>query len=1053
MHRVLKSGLPCVLAAALSASGQIARASNVASDSSTITNLLQLTQSLDRDERVIRDLNLEAVVCAASDSEIGAVVLRDATGVELVELGNHQPQFAPGDKIRIASTHCLLRRRDFGVRISAAPVVDNDGIHLPQDVFGEITLRAGRHPLQLDWFNQLREFSLDVTCQFSNSPPVEISGDFLSLAAGPHFVRGLRVQSYEGNWQNAPDFELLRPVKSGVAKTFDLGFRTQDEMAGLRFTGFFNAPQDGKYIFRTRSDDGSLLFIENIETSATKSGTASVPEPQPGTIGASMTNPDERRWISVEGRVTFVRTVGKGLEFELRSERNPLRVRIVDGAGIDPALLLNSRVRVTGAGRGVYSLDQKIVLGQLFAASAADLKFLEQAPGSAALPSSLTTVQQVQTLRLEDARRELPVHIHGVVTSVGPPYDFWLSIQDDTRGIFVDTHALSNAVPALNPACGESWEIIGHSGAGDFAPIIVADRARRLGIGRMPEPARPAWNELINGSMDVQWVEFQGLVTEVQSNRVSLLLAGGNVDVQMDGRYESELKQFEKSVVRIRGTLFAAWNTGTRELRVGNFVVRNASINVDVPAPTDPFDAVLKTPRDLLLFDAQATAFRRVKVRGQITHADAGRIFLTADGTGLRILPASTLKLNAGDLVDAVGYPEINGTSLLLREAIVRATGTAALPAAKVLNENELTSDGLDGTRVHVEGKLLGSHLEQMRLVLEMQSGSHLYLARLTPGDDKNLSLRPGSKLALDGIYAGQSGSRHSTTEGDSFELLLNSPADVTVLSRPSWWTLQRLLVIVGILLVVLIFAMVWITQLRRLVEQRTAQLQRETRERERIERQHALEAERSRIARDLHDDLGSSLTEIGALASTGQRPQLGETGHTDLFHAIAGKARTLIAALDVIVWAVNPEDNSLQSLADYLSGYAGEYLSSSDIACRFKVPVTFPAVTLDGRVRHDLLMAVKESLNNIVRHASATEVEFRMAVSDNALDIAITDNGKGFDGPGDRDGHGLKNLSARLKKLGGTCIVESQVGGGTNVKIHLPLPAIETKAGAEPTD
>src|SRR6185312_16186827 len=134
--------------------------------------------------------------------------------------------------------------------------------------------------------------------------------------------------------------------------------------------------------------------------------------------------------------------------------------------------------------------------------------------------------------------------------------------------------------------------------------------------------------------------------------------------------------------------------------------------------------------------------------------------------------------------------------------------------------------------------------------------------------------------------------------------------------------TLQRMLIIVSLLIIVLMFAFIWITQLRRLVEQRTTQLQLETRERERVERQHALEAERSRIARDLHDDLGSSLTEINVLASTGQRPQADGASQTNLFQAIAGKARSLIAALDVIVWAVDPEDNLLQSLADYLTGY-----------------------------------------------------------------------------------------------------------------------------------
>jgi signal transduction histidine kinase len=1014
-----------------------------------VTNLLELAQSVNREQRLVRNVRLEATVCAASDPAIGVIILKDDSDTALVELDSDQPAVFPGERIRIEGADCLLRRRAMGVKISALPVVDNDGVHGVVTNSGKITLAAGRHPLRLEWFNQLRGFSLAVAWQLPNVQPQPIPVSVLSHRVAPDasenslFAPGLQVDAYEGNWQSLPDFELLKPARSGVATNFDLDLRTRDPMVGLQFRGYIDVPLDGQYTFFTASDDGSLLFVGLPTVKITRLGSTTLPTPAPAVAGEAMTNTVGQRWVAVEGHVNFVSSAGNGVELKLQSAEDSIRVWIADASGLDLTKLMNARVQIAGAGCGIFALDQRIVLGALFAASGKSLKMLDGASGNLPATQPLLTVGQVQSLPLEAAKSNLLVHLRGVVTSLAPPYDHWLSIQDDTRGIFVDLHAISNGIPAPGDFC----EIDGHSGAGDFAPVVVAEKIRRLGRGDLPEPARPAWNELINGSMDVQWVELRGLVTGVRSNTLSMLLPGGQLDVQVD-QYEARLAQLLKSVIRVQGVLFADW-TSTREVRVGNVRFRNASITVDVPAPKDPFDAVIKTPRELLQFDAQATAFRRVKVLGLVVHAEPGQVFLMEDGTGIRLLPAQSNQLNAGDVVEAVGYPDISGAALLLREAFLRRIGHQPLPPARKLSDSELTVEGLDSTRVHVEGKLLGSHSEQGLPVLEMQSGTHLYLARL--GEALQLSMRPGSTLALDGVYVGHGRDQHPGAEAEAFELLLNSPTDINVLTQPSWWTLRRMLIIVGLLVIVLTFALVWITQLRRVVEQRTAQLHLEIRQRESVERQHALEAERSRIARDLHDDLGSSLTEINVLASTGQRPHADVASQTDLFHAIAGKARSLIAALDVIVWAVDPEDNLLQSLADYLTGYAEEFFSNTKIACRFKIPVSFPQVILDGRVRHDLLMAVKEALNNVVRHAEATEVEFRMAVAAGHLEIEITDNGKGFEGGMYKGRHGLKNLSARLLNLGGSCTVESQVAGGTVVTIRLPVPAQASKTAVKP--
>lgn len=974
---------------------------------------------------------------------MGVVVARDPTGVEVLELGRCPDKFSPGEQIRLEGEQLLLRRRDMGTQISATPVVANDGLHAPRAIASEVVLKAGDIPLELDWFNGFHNFALEVFCQPPNGPEARIPDSVLWHAPSdqtPDDARlpGLRVQCYEGYWEQVPDFALLHPVKTGIATNFDLQFRTQDECVGLRFTGFFQAPIDGKYTFRVTSDDGSVLFLGGASWRVTRLGTTTVPEPQNGLIGQPMDQLQERCWMSLAGRVSFASWRQRGIYLELRSGAEKVLVTVADAAGLKPETLLNTYVRAVGVARPALSGSQRVVLDRLCVASGGDLKCEEAEKESGSPPLRVMDIAQIQAMPLQEAILESPVRVRGVVTAANRS-DHWVSLQDDTRGIFVDLHSVSNAFPAA----AELWEVLGHTSKGNFAPIIVAEQIKALGRGRMPEPARPSWNQLANGSMDVQWVEFQGLVSGVRSNALQLLLPEGRLQVLMENHFEPELNQYQHAVVRIRGTLFAIWNVDTREVEFGSLLMRNGSVNMDLPPPADPFNAPTKTARDLLRFDAQATPFHPVKVDAQVLYVDSQYVFAMNDGSGLRLLPSNSAEFRPGDLVEAVGYPEISGPSPLLRQALVRKTGTASLPEPRLLTGPNFAVKDLDSTLVRIQAKLLAMHTERGSPVLELQSNRHLFVARLNAHPPTSLSLRVGSTLQVSGVFASSGRPQPVPGQVESFGLLLSSPADILVLSQPSWWTLERLGAVVGFLLVILMLAAGWITQLRRQVEQRTTQLQREIRERERAEHHRALEAERARIARDLHDDLGSSLTEIGALASTGQSVATSPDGSPHIFNAIAGKARGSIAALDVIVWAVDPEDNSLQSMADYLSGFVAEYLAHFNVACRFKIPVSLPDLMFEGRVRHDVFLAVKESLNNVVRHAQATEVEFGLITTPDRLELVIADNGRGFDPAAAMYGNGLKNLRDRLAKLGGTCLIASQLGHGTTIRIRLPLGSV----------
>ena len=1021
----LEGGIICVC---LLIFGSISSVTPVwAQTRTTITNIAQLTQALSREKQLVANLELDATVFACN-TNTGALILRDSSGAEFLEMDEVQDNLHPGDVIHIDAKPGLLSLGELGIFVTACPLLDDDGVHGPQTTSRTRYFEAGRHPLRLDWFNQRLGSDLEVSCAASASETKP------SPTTNPetNLLHAVRAECFQGSWSKLPNFRMLRPLRVESVTNFGLDFRTRNELVGIRFEGYFNAPESGSYRFALTSDDGSRLWIDSTGISVKKTGVAGAPDPKRVSVTEPMNSLDERRLVTVEGRLSFISRFGKGLNLELRSGQNSISVLLADAGNLENSDLLNTYVRVSGIASGVLTDDQTIRLGVVAVASPKELTIVEHPFARGKPPSTLTTIVQVHSLTRDEAALKVPVRIRGTVTGVASLIDRWMVIQDDTRGVFV---TLTN-VPRCQPKIGECWTISGYTQPGDFSPLIVAEEATLLGQSKMPEPARPTWGQLANGSMDVQWVELQGLVTGIHGNNLSLVTATGHLEVSLANWGESELQSFDHAIVSIRGALFAVWNAETHEVHVASVTMFNSSVMIDTPAPADPFDTPEKTVRSLLRFDPEASPFQRVKVRGLVTYADPTRIFLQR-GAGIEILPSTNVNLKVGDSIEAVGYPEIYGAATRLREAFLRKTGEGVLPAAPRVPDSDLATDQFAALRICVEGKLIGFHTEEDGLVLQLQTQAHLILARVAGGSSL-LSLRPGSKLALSGVYVPNVNLANSKASSH-FELLLSGPRDVAVLSKPSWWTLQRSLTAVGVLLVTLALAGVWIAMLQRQVAQRTSLLQHEIRARERVEREHALEAERSRIARDLHDDLGSSLTEINFLASTSQLPDSVDETHT-IFKAISERARSLVKALDVIVWAVNPGDNSLQSLADYLCSHTREYLANSSILCRFKVPIAFPELRVDGKVRHEMFMVVKETLNNIVRHAEATEVKFQMAIDENALTIGIIDNGQGFDVATGNIGHGLKNCPTRLAKIGGNCHIESLAGIGTTVWIKVPL-------------
>jgi signal transduction histidine kinase/ligand-binding sensor domain-containing protein len=208
------------------------------------------------------------------------------------------------------------------------------------------------------------------------------------------------------------------------------------------------------------------------------------------------------------------------------------------------------------------------------------------------------------------------------------------------------------------------------------------------------------------------------------------------------------------------------------------------------------------------------------------------------------------------------------------------------------------------------------------------------------------------------------------------------------------------------------------------------------------VERLHLLERERVRVARDIHDDLGGSLTAIGLQGVLAARDAGSLAEAREQLLLITDRTRELGRRLEETVWAVNPKNDSPSHLATYLCHFAKESFKPTQIGCRLDVPADLPEVELTTEVRHNVFLAVKEAITNAVKHSRASEAGLRLKVSDSLMEIEVSDNGRGFVVDASREGgNGLRNMATRMEEIGGEFQVHSVPGEGTTVCLRLPLP------------
>jgi signal transduction histidine kinase/ligand-binding sensor domain-containing protein len=241
------------------------------------------------------------------------------------------------------------------------------------------------------------------------------------------------------------------------------------------------------------------------------------------------------------------------------------------------------------------------------------------------------------------------------------------------------------------------------------------------------------------------------------------------------------------------------------------------------------------------------------------------------------------------------------------------------------------------------------------------------------------------------------------------------------------------------------IFAITLVTVMVRIISHRRLR-----RRLARLEQEQTLERERMRIARDMHDEMGSKLTKISFLSEHMQMDAESAGQASDKIQSIAQTSRDLLKTMDEIVWVVNPHNDTLENLVTYFSHHAVEYFQNTSIDCEIRLPQEVPHLPLSSEARHNLFLAFEETLNNVLKHSNATNVNVAMKINAREFELVVADNGCGFevaktasgDGParGGPGGNGLRNIRQRLSAVGGECAIGSRPGSGTTVTMIVRL-------------
>jgi signal transduction histidine kinase len=655
----------------------------------------------------------------------------------------------------------------------------------------------------------------------------------------------------------------------------------------------------------------------------------------------------------------------------------------------------------------------------------------------------LTNAAQILNLTAAQAAQALPVRLHGVVVDESDPREKALILADESGSLYIS--AAKNIFAPYHRK--DRLQIIGVTSPGEFAPCVLAKEARKLGAGATPLARPVTYQQLITGALDAQYVEITGVVRQCwpaapgeDTWRIVLAADGGTIPIRIPVPQDPQIDP--DAEVTIQAVCLYSFNQKRQVLSPVLQVPRGVLASINKLSPPDPFAAPIRPSVSLLQYSRELPYGHRIHVRGIVTRSQPGSLVWIRDGSsGLRIQIRQTDDLQPGDEIDVLGFPAYGSSTPGLEDAIYRKVRAATPPAPLRLTNPPEAYDHQDDL-VSMEARLTDIEPEQDGIVLTLEQNNTFFKAILKLPLHPNIQpgWQPDSLVRVAGICVVTYDDARPVMgiwHPQSFQILLRSAADLTVIKSPPWWTTSHVIILLGILTggSLLVSGVVMLVARRRLNEQ--------THRRAMAEAEFsAILSERNRLAREIHDTLAQGLT---ATSVQLQLVKIHASGASDsASHHIELAQQMVRDSLEEArnsIWNMRPQVLETGDLVSALKNILKQL--SAGIVSDSHFEVVGRERRLPATIENNVLRLGQEAIANVVNHANAKQIKVTLEFGEKQFSLTVADDGRGFDPanpPPSEGGFGLVGMKERAKELNGKLKVRSAPNQGTEISLSIPL-------------